>query len=167
MRVKTQLSSWQLFWRIAAVLYVFTLVTYFHYTQSRNMPSTAPCLFRTTTGVPCLMCGATRAFFALSHGRVADAWYYNPLIFPVGFVVGCLVLLWLTEAILGRSIVFVNSKTFHRVLFCPFVLPVLLSMLAILWAWRIMDVLSSGKSELLHKKGLILQYIDRTTSKEN
>ncbi len=43
---------------------------------SRFMP---PCMFSTLTGWNCLSCGATRATFALLHGDLRTAFWYNPL----------------------------------------------------------------------------------------
>lgn len=37
------------------------------------------CIFRNLFGVRCPGCGLTRAFACLMHGRLADAWAYNPL----------------------------------------------------------------------------------------
>ena len=45
-----------------------------------------PCTFKTVFGVPCLSCGMTRAFAALSHGHFALAWSYNRL---SPFMYGC------------------------------------------------------------------------------
>lgn len=47
------------------------------------------CLFKRTTGLPCIGCGLTRAFIAVGHGRFADAFAYNPitvLLYP-GFII--------------------------------------------------------------------------------
>lgn len=37
------------------------------------------CLFKATTGVPCVACGGTRAAVALAHGRPLQALTWNPL----------------------------------------------------------------------------------------
>ena len=37
------------------------------------------CLFRTVTGLPCMTCGMTRAFHALSHGHLQEALAFHPL----------------------------------------------------------------------------------------
>lgn len=39
------------------------------------------CVFHSITGYDCPGCGSQRAVHALCHGRVADAWGYNPAIF--------------------------------------------------------------------------------------
>lgn len=36
------------------------------------------CTFRRLTDLPCPGCGMTRAFISLAHGRLADAWSFNP-----------------------------------------------------------------------------------------
>jgi len=44
------------------------------------------CHMRRYTGVDCPGCGMTRAFISLGHGRLSDAWRYNPaafLLFPL------------------------------------------------------------------------------------
>jgi len=36
------------------------------------------CWFRRLLNIDCPGCGLTRSFISLSHGRLADAWFYNP-----------------------------------------------------------------------------------------
>ncbi len=43
-----------------------------------NMPLPGTCTFREITSVPCPGCGLTRSFISLGHGRLLDAWNYNP-----------------------------------------------------------------------------------------
>jgi len=41
------------------------------------------CVFHAVTGLECPGCGSTRALHHLLHGRVAEAFRYNPMIFAV------------------------------------------------------------------------------------
>jgi len=43
---------------------------------NRALPGT--CAFRRITGVPCPGCGMTRSFISTAHGKLADAWRFNP-----------------------------------------------------------------------------------------
>lgn len=48
------------------------------------------CLFREWTGIECPGCGMTRATKATLHGRIGEAFAYNPVgmvLFPIGFLV--------------------------------------------------------------------------------
>lgn len=47
-------------------------------------PSALPevCLFKIITGIPCMFCGLTHAFHALSLGQVESALSFHPLVFP-------------------------------------------------------------------------------------
>jgi hypothetical protein len=61
-------------------------------------PSSLPevCIFRILTGIPCMFCGLTRAFHAISLGHFGQAIGYHPLAFPayglvvLHFVLACL-----------------------------------------------------------------------------
>lgn len=59
------------------VLYTFPPVTTAFYPQ---------CTFRQLTGFDCPGCGTTRALHALLHGRFAEAFRFNPLLFVLMFV---------------------------------------------------------------------------------
>jgi hypothetical protein len=41
-------------------------------------PLPAVCGYRLRTGLPCPLCGATRAFVHLVRGHVVTAWHHNP-----------------------------------------------------------------------------------------
>ncbi len=73
-------------------------------------PETIPrssCLIRNITGLPCPSCGLTRAFHALSTGRIGDALAVNvvsPLVFLAAWVIGILAAtdLLVRPGLLGR-----------------------------------------------------------------
>lgn len=44
-----------------------------------NAPLPELCTFRRTVGLDCPGCGLTRCFISLAHGRLGDAWSYNPV----------------------------------------------------------------------------------------
>ncbi len=46
--------------------------------DSGRMTLTPPCPYRAQHGRPCVACGLSRAFAALSHGRLSDAQRFNP-----------------------------------------------------------------------------------------
>ena len=76
-------------WRIASVivlvvaggwvLYTFPPVTSGFYPQ---------CVFKQATGLDCPGCGTTRALHALLHGRVGEAFRFNPMLFALMIVGG-------------------------------------------------------------------------------
>lgn len=53
------------------------------------------CWIKLLTGYDCPGCGSARALHALIHGRVAEAWAFNPALF---FVVALIVLALMAES---------------------------------------------------------------------
>lgn len=54
-----------------------------------GVPWLPHCVFHSVTGLHCPGCGMTRATFAASHGRFAEAFRYNPVgvvLFPLAMV---------------------------------------------------------------------------------
>jgi hypothetical protein len=93
----------------AAVLLVLALVLAVSFVvtpediESGRVVLSPTCHFKAIFGRECLTCGLTRAFAALSHGRLDDAWRYNrgaPVLYA---------LLWLgavaAAATLARAVV--------------------------------------------------------------
>ena len=76
------------------------------------------CPLRTMTGIPCPLCGATRAVVALVHGHVLDSLRFN----PVGIVVVLL------------ALALVAGVRVDRLRVAPWVL---ISLATLLWAWNI------------------------------
>jgi Protein of unknown function (DUF2752) len=76
------------------------------------------CPLRTLTGVPCPMCGMTRAVVALVHGHVLDSLRFNPAGIAVAII----------------AIALIAGFRIERIQIPPWVLIVLA---ALLWAWNI------------------------------
>ncbi len=62
------------------------------------------CVLRNLTGLPCPLCGGTRAAQALTHGDVSRAVELNILALPVVFVLAALALVAAVEAARGRTL---------------------------------------------------------------
>ena len=74
------------------------------YARPQEMPiiGSYQCPFLYWTGLPCAGCGMTRAFFALFHGRIGEAFRENALfLLPLGFwlylVRGCILTVFTTR----------------------------------------------------------------------
>jgi hypothetical protein len=60
------------------------------------------CAFLALTGHPCLTCGATRAALQLSHGHLAAALHFNPLV-TLGYFAIALFDLYALVVLIGRA----------------------------------------------------------------
>ena len=74
----------------AAVAAVTAAVAFLYYEHDPASPVAPKCLFRLISGYDCPGCGSQRALHALLHGRLAEAWGFNPYVFfaaPAGAAV--------------------------------------------------------------------------------
>jgi hypothetical protein len=67
--------------------------------ESGRVRLTPPCPYRAAEGAPCIACGLSRAFSALSRGRLEDARRLNP---TSPFVYGGV---WLAAGVAGVALV--------------------------------------------------------------
>lgn len=67
------------FWLSAGAFSVLLISAIF---KPETLPHVPLCSFKQMTGRPCPGCGLTRSFCAISHGRLGEAFYFNPF----GFV---------------------------------------------------------------------------------
>ena len=64
--------------RAAIAILAVAALAYYYLCDPASAPAPR-CLLRTLTGCP--GCGTQRALHAMLHGRVAEAWGYNPAVF--------------------------------------------------------------------------------------
>jgi len=63
-----------------------------------------PCPFRLLTGWDCALCGSTRMGGALLHGHLAEAFFWNPVVFVTLAALAALGMVWTVEAVTGSLI---------------------------------------------------------------
>lgn len=111
----------------------------------QGLPYLPICPFKGMTGLPCPLCGGTRAAHALLQGDLPRAIYLNPLALPVvaGLVMAILVLAY--EAITGTRLG--NWAVVSRKL--NTLVPVGFAILVIWWLPHIYMALRTPKLELV------------------
>ena len=134
--------------RLFALLFVLCFYSYAYLmTPERMKSSWSPPEIMSLIGLPCLLCGGTRATHFLLHGDIQRALYFNWIALPaLACAVGFVVVMSLELAQRRRLVpTIVPSRTQVTALAV-----VALS----LWAHHIYDALSSPKPELLNRDGL-------------
>lgn len=75
-------QQWYIFLTVNGLL-LFALLVFPFYSEYLAATILTSCKFHIVTGLYCMGCGATRAFNALMHFKILDAFRYNPAI-PIG-----------------------------------------------------------------------------------
>ncbi len=107
-----------------------------------NLPT---CVFKSATGLPCALCGGTRATYAVLHGDLSRALYLNMAALPtvIALVAAALVLAY--EALRGRVAVDWNALLSRfRSLF-----PIIVALFCVYWLLHLSAALRVPKSELI------------------
>lgn len=80
--------------------------------KPETLPAMQVCAFKQLTGRPCPGCGMTRAFCAISHGRIGDAMHFNPFGFVFYFGAVMLALWPLLSALFPKFKAWVQHTNF-------------------------------------------------------
>lgn len=105
-----------------------------------DMPLPGTCTFRELTGVPCPGCGLTRSFISMGHGRLREAWSYN----PAGYVFFALVLFQIPYRIFQIVRVTRGSASYRFERVDNWALVVLVVALVGQWCWQLVMHFSSA-----------------------
>lgn len=81
----TKKQQWYIFLSVNGLL-LLALIVFPFYRDYLAATVLTSCKFHIVTGLYCMGCGATRAFNALMHFKILDAFQYNPAI-PVGAII--------------------------------------------------------------------------------
>lgn len=103
------------------------------------------CGFKNATGLPCPLCGGTRAAQSLLEGDFSRAIYLNPLALGAVAILGATAVIFLIEALRGRALA---DWTAVRRRGLPFI-PLALALLLLWWIPHIAGALRTPKTELL------------------
>src|ERR1700754_4094096 len=99
------------------------------------------CAFKGATGLPCPLCGGTRATHALLRGDLVRATYLNVAAFPALILFVAIAVVLSAEALLGRVIVRWGA-ILRRVQ--PF-WPALVLLFLVYWVAHVIDAVRAGK----------------------
>lgn len=111
------------------------------------------CGFHRLTGLPCPLCGGTRAARAILHGDFFLALYLNPLAYGVLFILGTFCTIALIEAIRGRSLADWSGlwERRHRIVLALLVVGILLW-----WPIHLTLALRKPKTELVNLRNPVV-----------
>ena len=126
-----------------------------------RFPGLPICVFKSATGLPCPLCGGTRATQALLRGDLSRALYLNVAALPavITFVAAALVLG--CEAMRGRALGDWDALLRRLRL----LLPIMVALLCIYWLVHLMNALHGPKSELVDLHNPIARTVHKRLSR--
>ncbi|MDE6575739.1 MAG: DUF2752 domain-containing protein [Muribaculaceae bacterium] len=111
---------------VVVAIAVLSAVVWYYYSHNPAHGGVS-CIFHKLTGYDCPGCGSQRAFHALLHGRIAEAWHFNAFVF---FAIPMAAFYGIIEA--GRN----RWPAFHAKVTRPFVIAVILAAVVLYWILR-------------------------------
>jgi hypothetical protein len=108
------------------------------------LPALSLCAFKSLTGLPCPLCGGTRALQALLRGDFAHAFYLNAAALPALVAIGAIAILLAWEAFRGRAANWEMLVGRLRSL-----LPMMVTLLCVYWFVHLTSALRGPKPELV------------------
>lgn len=150
------LSSSQKATRTAAALSILGFMAYAWSIVPNQSTPWAPFIsgLRSLIGLPCPLCGGTRATHYILQGDWSSALYYNWIAFPAVFFGTLLALIWIAEAISNRRLLHLRFP--RKVWFGPSIIACIL----LVWGAHIHDALSTPKPELVNTNGIYFKWAE-------
>ena len=118
---------------------------------------TSICLLKRLTGIPCMTCGMTRSFCAISRGRLAEAVRFHPL-GPV--VYAMLAVVMIRAAVMAAYGRMWLARTVRVLIWS---IPVLVAAAIVIWAVRLAVLFSSGAGAEAWRASPIGRFISMLT----
>jgi len=135
--------------RVGIILSVLLVLTGCYFSGSAIFQW--PCVFHAVSGLPCPLCGGTRAARAILHGDLPRALRLNVTALPalvaligVGFLCAC-------EVLRGRALADWTALLQGNARWIPLVIPLLLAW----WIPHLLGAVKASKSELVNFKNPI------------
>jgi len=119
------------------------------------LPTVPMCAFKGATGLPCALCGGSRATQAALRGELARACYLNMAALPIIAIVTSVTLLLWYEAISGSAVI-VWGRIPKRIR--P-LLPLVLVIFCVYWIVHLVDAVRRVKPELVDLRNPIARLI--------
>ncbi len=135
--------------RVFVCLSVFMILCAFYFSGSAVFKW--PCVFHALSGLPCPLCGGTRAARAILHGDMESALRLNPTALPAlaALLVGGFFCGW--ELVRGRPLADWRGLMRRNARWFPLVIPLLLAW----WIFHLLTAVKAPKAELVDLKNPI------------